>query len=79
MAERPSRQPRRLTVQQAGLVVLLAMHGAVWLVIAIMSPSVRAVLISLSSYLAALATVGMVLSATDTARPPNDDPGEPRP
>ncbi|MFJ9745753.1 hypothetical protein [Streptomyces chartreusis] len=68
-----TRPPRRFTMQQAVFLLLLTAHGSVWLGIMIVAPSVQAVLIMLSSYLAVLATFGLLLSATDAARGPDDD------
>nr|WP_252981036.1 hypothetical protein [Streptomyces chartreusis] len=80
MPERPDKSQdivpwprRRLTVQQAVFLLVLTAHGSVWLGIMIIAPSLQAVLIMLSSYLAVLATLGLLLSARDAARGPDDD------
>ncbi|MGW3910558.1 hypothetical protein ACWEBX_03385 [Streptomyces sp. NPDC005070] len=58
-----SRSPRHLTVRQAGFLGLLAVHGTVWLLIAMVAPSLHAILTCLSSYLAVLAALSLLLSA----------------
>lgn len=68
-----ARPPRRFTMHQAGLLLLLTAHGSMWLGIMIVDPSAQAVLIMLASYLATLSTFALLLSATDAARGPDDD------
>ncbi|MFF0164021.1 hypothetical protein ACFYRY_42020 [Streptomyces sp. NPDC005263] len=60
MADRPR---HRLTRRQALAVLILTVHGTAWLAVALAWPSLRAVLVCLSSYLAALAALALVLSA----------------
>ncbi|MEV0469043.1 hypothetical protein [Streptomyces prunicolor] len=56
------RTPKRLTRHQAVFLTLLTLHAAFWLVLALIQPSLRVILISLSSFLAVLAALALVLS-----------------
>jgi hypothetical protein len=62
------RPPRHLTRRQALALLVLTVHGTAWLAVAVAWPSVRAVLVCLSSYLAALAALALVLSTGRTGR-----------
>ncbi|MFD5493371.1 hypothetical protein ACFWH4_10695 [Streptomyces sp. NPDC127091] len=69
MPDRPDRRPRRLTVPQAAAVLLLAAHGSVWLAVAVVRPSLHALLVCLSGFGAALATLALVLAHGHRDRP----------
>ncbi|MFJ9101147.1 hypothetical protein ACIRJM_22080 [Streptomyces sp. NPDC102405] len=56
------RPPRHLTRRQALALLILAVHGTAWLAVALAWPSLRAVLVCLSSYLATLAALALVLN-----------------
>lgn len=56
------RLPKRLTRHQVVFLTLLILHAAFWLVLALIQPSLRVILICLSSFLAVLAALALVLT-----------------
>ncbi|MET7738359.1 hypothetical protein ABZT02_44895 [Streptomyces sp. NPDC005402] len=62
------RPPRRLAVRQAAAVLVLAVHGTAWLVVALIQPSLPSLLTCLSAYGAALATLALFLTTRSRDR-----------
>lgn len=62
------RPPKRLTRRQTAALALLTAHATLWLVIMIVRPSLHAGLICLSSYLAVLAALALLLTAHEAVR-----------
>lgn len=61
------RLPEHLTRHQAVFLALLLLHAVFWLVISLIQPSLQVLLICLTSFATVLATMALLLSASEAS------------